>query len=204
VARSRRSDGPARAGERGSTLVELVCATALLMVLLSAAVPQATGNLDEARAAAAARHVVTRLRWARLEAASRGATIGFQFERSGAGYRWTPYVDGNGNGVRARDIDSGVDQPLAPAEAVSALYAGAEFGMAPDVPPIGTSAPDGSLDPLRIGHTDIVSVSPTGSETSGTLYLRVGRAQFAVRLLGSTGRTRLLRYARGTRRWISE
>lgn len=174
------------------------------MVLMAAAVPQATGNLDEARAAAAARHVAARLRWARLEAASRGAAVGFQFEISGAGYSWTPYVDGNGNGLRARDIENGVDQRLSPSEAVSALYAGAEFGLVADVPPIGASAPDGSLDPIRIGRTDIVSVSPTGSETSGTLYLRVGRAQFAVRLLGATGRTRVLRFARGTRTWISE
>jgi type II secretory pathway pseudopilin PulG len=204
VDRRQRNESPASAGEQGSTLVELVCATALLMVLMAAAVPQATGNLDEARAAAAARHVAARLRWARLEAASRGATVGFRFEIAGAGYTWSAYVDGNGNGLRARDIEDGVDQRLAPSEAVSALYAGAEFGLVPDVPPIGASAPDGSPDPIRIGRTDIVSVSPTGSETSGTLYLRVRRAQFAVRLLGATGRTRVLHFARGPRTWISE
>lgn len=181
-----------------------MCATALLMVVMAAAVPQATANLDEARAAAAARHIAARLRWARLEAASRGAAVGFQFQASGDGYAWTPYVDGNGNGLRARDIDSGVDEPLAASESIAALYAGAQFGLVPDVPPVGASAPDGNLDPVRIGRTEIVSVSPIGGETSGTLYLRAGRAQFAVRLLGATGRTRVLRFARGTRTWISE
>ncbi|HEY7792199.1 MAG TPA: GspH/FimT family pseudopilin [Vicinamibacterales bacterium] len=189
------------AGRAGYTLVELLCATSLLLGLMAAAVPQATANLDEARAAAAARHVAARLRWARLEATSDGASVGFSFEVVNGHYRFRAYVDRNGNGVRAREIDSGVDQPVAPADELAALYSDTDFGLDASVPPVGASAPDGVSDPIRLGRTEILSLSPTGSATSGTLYVRTGRAQWAVRVLGATGRARVLQYDRRTGAW---
>ena len=46
-------------------------------------------------------------------------------------------------------------------------------------------------DALRIGGSELLSFSPTGTATSGTLYL-AGRTglQYAVRVLGATGRIR--------------
>ena len=192
------------ARQSGYTLLELACSTGILLVLLAAAVPQATGNLDEARARAAARHVAARLQWARVQAASRGAAVGFRFERSAGGYVFAAYVDGNRNGIRAVDITAGGDPPLAPAECLSTLFGGVDFGLAADVPPIGSSTPDGSVDPIRVGRTDILSIGPTGTATSGTLYVRAGRAQFAIRVLGATGRTRVWFFDRASRRWRSQ
>ena len=51
--------------------------------------------------------------------------------------------------------------------------------------------------------TTLMSFTPLGTASSGTLYLR-GRdgSQYAVRVLGATGRTRVLRYEPVTRTWV--
>jgi hypothetical protein len=60
--------------------------------------------------------------------------------------------------------------------------------------PADNSAPEASV---------LMSFTPIGTATSRTLYLR-GRdaSQYAVRVLGATGRTRVLRYVTATRQWI--
>jgi hypothetical protein len=64
-------------------------------------------------------------------------------------------------------------------------------------PPLSEGA-----DPVRIGGS-ILAFSPTGSGTSGTLYLAsADRRQFAVRVLGATGRVRLFELDRRTNLWV--
>jgi hypothetical protein len=46
-------------------------------------------------------------------------------------------------------------------------------------------------------------MSPDGTATSGTLYLQGKRAQYAVRVLGATGRTRVLAFDRERQTWIN-
>jgi hypothetical protein len=54
---------------------------------------------------------------------------------------------------------------------------------------------------LRIGRGNIVSFSPLGSSTTGTLYLSNDYGLvYAVVILGSTGRVRVARY-RGGGKW---
>jgi hypothetical protein len=57
---------------------------------------------------------------------------------------------------------------------------------------------------LRIGATPLLSLSPLGTATSGTLYIR-GRdgTRMGVRILGATGRTRLLRYDPRSGAWVA-
>jgi hypothetical protein len=47
------------------------------------------------------------------------------------------------------------------------------------------------------------AISPDGSCTGGTLYIRGVRSQYAVRILGATGRARLFRYDWGSRTWTT-
>ena len=58
-------------------------------------------------------------------------------------------------------------------------------------------------DGVRIGSARILTMSPDGTATSGTLFLEGRRAQYAVRVLGATGRTRVLKYDSGQRTWIN-
>ena len=58
-------------------------------------------------------------------------------------------------------------------------------------------------DPLRIGSSNLLSFTPFGTATPGTIYVR-GRdgTQLAVRVLGATARARVLRYVPRTREWV--
>jgi len=56
-------------------------------------------------------------------------------------------------------------------------------------------------DGVRIGTSRILTLGPDGTATSGTLYVRGRRGQFAVRILGATGRTRVLRFDPASGQW---
>ena len=61
----------------------------------------------------------------------------------------------------------------------------------------------GALVERMIGSSRILTLGPDGTATSGTLYVRGRRGQYAVRILGITGRTRVLRFHPGTGQWIT-
>ena len=64
-----------------------------------------------------------------------------------------------------------------------------------------TSLEPGS-DPLRIGRTALVTFSPLGSSSSGTLYVAAHRGpQMAIRLYGASGRVRVLMFDTRSGQW---
>lgn len=157
------------------------------------ALPQAFATLDRSRARGAARYLAARAALARAQAASRSAYVALRFEGTGSGVTFRMFVDGNGNGVRTRDIAARVDRPIDSSVRFSDMFPGVGFGLS-------TGSGDG--EPLRIGATRLLSFSPLGTATSGTLYLRSrDGTQLAVRVFGATGRTRVLRYEPRTRQW---
>ena len=103
------------------------------------------------------------------------------------------YEDGNRNGVLSRDIQDGVDLIVSPPEHVVDQFPGVDFGALPALPGAEGSAPPGA-DPIRLGSSDGVTFTATGTATSGSLYLLGrGQTQYVVRIYGETGRTRILR-----------
>lgn len=187
----------------GYTSLELVFVAGFSMVLAGMATPLWLGAVDRARAAGAARYVVGRLQHARMEAVRRSAHTGLRFTQEDDGYRSALYVDGNGNGLRSTDIARGMDARLAPDERLEDRFAGVQFGILEGVTDIDSSAVL-SGDPIQLGRTNILSFSPLGSATAGTLYIiGRGRQQLAVRLLGATGRARVLKYHFETKQWGS-
>jgi len=191
------------ATEVGYTVLELTFAVSLAMVIGAAAVPRLLTSADEIRAAGAARYVATRLHGARLAAVARSAAVGWQFVGSPTGgYTFAPYQDGNGNGIRSRDIQDGIDPQVGPVERLSNQFPGVEFGALPGLPPIDPGGSPPGSDPIRLGTGSILTFTPTGTATAGTLYvLGRNRAQYAVRVLGETGRTRVLRFNPTTGQW---
>jgi prepilin-type N-terminal cleavage/methylation domain-containing protein len=185
----------------GLTLLELMFVIALLGTLTAIAVPVTNEALDYMRAAAAARYVSARVMDARMEAVKRSTAVALRFEPGPADYAFTTYVDGNGNGVRTLDIRRGIDTPLTRPERLHDNFRGVQFGLMAGVPDVdgGRSSPEG----VRIGASRILTLTPNGTATSGTLYIRGRRGQFAVRVLGVTGRTRVLQYDTGGRTWIT-
>jgi Tfp pilus assembly protein FimT len=200
--RSRRKDAGGHAS-RGYSLIELLFVAALMTTLSATAVPIVQGALDGTRARGAARYLAGRLQSARVEAIKRSTHVGLRFDAS-AGYRYALYADGNGDGVRTRDIKTGVDSMVGTPEQIDAQFAGVSFGILAGVSAVDSREVLGAgSDPVRLGSSDILSFGPLGTATAGTLYLRGrGREQYAVRVLGVTGRVRVLRFDFASGTWV--
>lgn len=186
----------------GYTLVELLLVISTVATLAGFAVPLAAGTVDDLRASGAARHMAARIATIRLDAVRRAAIVSLRFERRGDDYAFTTFLDGNGNGVRAADIRSGLDRAIAPPDLLQNHFPGVTFGLRPGVPDLDGAV--SSTDGVRIGATSFLSIAPNGSCTSGTLYIQGRRRQYAVRILGATGRVRLFTFENGARRWIQK
>jgi type II secretory pathway pseudopilin PulG len=191
-----------RYSARGYSLVDLLFGVGLAVTLSSIAIPQILPEVDEARAAGAARYVAARLQHARMEAVRRSATVGVQFVASNAGFSYGMYVDGNGNGVRTKEIASGVDRRIGSLERLGDQFGGVDFGAVPGLPPVDAGSPPPGIDPVRFGVSNLASFSAVGTATSGSLYIRGRRnVQFVVRLYGDTGKTRILKFDVRSRKW---
>jgi hypothetical protein len=158
------------------------------------AIPQSLAAIDRSRAWAATRHLSARMALARMQASKRSAYVAIRFEEDASGVAFGMFVDGNGNGVRTRDIRTGADWAIEPPTKLSDVFSGVEIALPGEA---------GDVDGVRLGSTSLLSFSPVGSATPGTIYVR-GRdgSQFAVRVLGATGRTRMLQYAPVSRTWV--
>jgi hypothetical protein len=109
---------------------------------------------------------------------------------------------GNGNGLRTAEILSGTDRQLAPAEYLGQRFADVQFGLAAGVPDLAGRRQTAEGDGVRLGSSRILSLGPDGTATSGTLYIRGRRGQYAVRILGATARVRIFQYQTGANAWI--
>ena len=187
---------------KGFSLLEVLAAIAVMTIVAGIAVPIAHGSVDRSRTLAAANYVAGRLALARFEAVKRSAFVAIRFVETGEGYSLRAYVDGNANGVLSSDIAAGVDNAISAAERLDYHFSGISFGIHSNV----TSLDGGQLldpgDPIQIGSSTLLSFNPNGSSTSGTLFIQGRQAnQFAVRILGATGRTRVFEFDFGGGRW---
>jgi type II secretory pathway pseudopilin PulG len=188
--------------DSGYTTLELLMVVSITIVASGAAIPLATNSVDRTRAAGAARYVAGRMATARFEAVRRSAFVAIRFVRDDAGFSLRSYVDGNRNGVLSGDITRGIDVPLTAGERLEHHYSGITFGILPNVTGLDPGQPFNAADPVQIGPTTLLSFSPLGSSTAGTLFIRGQRGtQFAVRVLGATGRTRTFEFNFGDARW---
>jgi len=104
--------------------------------------------------------------------------------------------------TRTRDIQSGVDLPIAAPERLPDQFTGVEFGAMPGLPPVDPGGTPPGADPIRLGAGSVASFSAMGTSSSGTVYIRGRRdAQYAVRIFGETGKTRIVKFERGTGQW---
>jgi hypothetical protein len=186
----------------GYSLVELMMVITVGVTVSGAAVPEFLITLDDTRASGAMYHISGRLQRARMEAVTRSAMVGVKFTQSTAGYSYAVYRDGNRNGVLARDIQNGIDPLIVPAERLPDQFPGVEFGAIPGLPPVDPGGTPPGTDPIRLGSADMASFSAAGTSSSGTVYIRSRRgAQYAVRIFGETGKTRMLKFDARTRQW---
>ena len=182
------------------SLVELVFAVGIAATFALSATMSVRSQLDEVRAAGAARYVAARLQQARVRSVMRGRDTAMRMTSAGA-YSIATYEDGNGNGVLSADIVAGVDVPVAAPERLPDRFPGVDFGARPGLPGAeGGVTP--AADPIRTGTADGVTFTADGTATPGSLYvLGRGGTQYVVRIYGETGRTRVLRFYPGAGQW---
>ena len=187
---------------RGFTFAELLFATALMAVVTAAATPQLLAGLDEWRTRGAVRYLSGRLYQARMEAAVRNADTAVRFEQSGSTYEYFTVADGNRNGVRALDVQAGIDRVVRSKERLADKFPGVEFGALPGLPPVDPSGAAPGSDPIRLGTSDMVTFTPLGASTPGSLYIRGrGKVQYVLRVFAETGKIRMLRFYPGAAEW---
>jgi type II secretory pathway pseudopilin PulG len=200
---------------RGTSMVDLLAVLTVIGIASGIAFASVERSTAAARETGAARAFTMRVRQTRLEAVRRSAGVGLHFVTTSSAPSFRLYADGNGNGVRTREIASGIDPPLGPAASLDDGLGGVRFARAPDIPGVGDdddavasasggsgeAADDGS-GAIRVGAAGLLSFGPTGSGTSGTIYLRGATSQFAVRVYGPTGRVRLMEFDRLARAWV--
>jgi hypothetical protein len=170
-------------------------ASSLICILAGISVSSVAASVDRSRGAAAARYLATRTALARARAVSRSTTVALYFEQDATGVKFSMVEDGNGDGVRTVDIAAQIDRLIEAPLHLSDLFPGAAIGLAPGTP---------ATNPVALGGTMILSFTPGGTATSGSVYV-VGRdqTQWAVRVLGVTARARVLRYERTTGAWLN-
>jgi len=190
----------AKQNGNGYSLIEILFVLSTFTTLAGITVPPILHAIDGYRAAAAARYVSAVLQRARMEAVRRSADVAVRVTEASGQYSFAMYVDGNANGVLARDIASGVDRPLGSADRLGDHFAGVEFGSDGTVPGVDGSAAPGT-DPIRLGTSNEATFTPRGSSSSGSLYVRSRTRQYVVRIYGDTGKTRVLRFDPRDRTW---
>ena len=182
----------------GHSLVEALVAITVLCLVAAMAAPSVLAARDDERARSAADYVASLFHLARIQALKRHVNVALRFEPDGDGFRYAMFADGNHNGVRSADIDEGVDPRIRETERVDQQCPGVAFAIDTLARPVEGD----NSSPIQLGRSRMVSFSPLGTSSSGTVYLLGrGRRQFAVRILGPTGRIRTLEYNYAAHAW---
>jgi hypothetical protein len=178
---------------RGVALIDVICACAVMLTVLSVSIPNLLAMRERDEARLAARHVAARLQRLRLEALKRNRAVALRLDPIDLG-RAEAYLDGDSDGVLQSDVNAGIDRQMPGETRLTEGFAGVSVAIVRDVPdPDGSGTLIAGSDPIRIGASNFVTFSPVASSTSGTLYLAgKGGSQVCVRLLGATGRMRIM------------
>ena len=131
---------------------------------------------------------------------------GLFFEELEGGWAWFVVRDGNGNGLRTSEVRSGTDETLSGPHRLEDHMPGVGLGFPagcsiPGIPPRRGIIED-LADPVKFGRSNLISFSPLGSSSSGTLYVSDrSHKLYGVVLFGPTARVRVWRFDIRERRW---
>jgi type II secretory pathway pseudopilin PulG len=191
-----------RATSAGFTVVDLLIALTLTVLISALAAPRTAHTVSVTQGRHAAALVAARIRLARLHAVTTRKATAVVFDLVGGHWQLRVCRDETGDGVRRADIAAGLDICVGDPVVVHRRVSRADIAWLPGVPdPDGLP---GTGTPVRFGSSSMASCTPVGGCTPGTVFVLAGSEQFAVRVTGATGRTRVMRYDRGTGAWPIE
>ena len=196
------SNPGAPARDDGFSMVEVLIVATLVIVMAGLAVPVTTATIDAGRVRQAAGFASSRVRFTRQQAVFGNRSFALVFDEAGGRWMFRVCHDGNHNGIRRVDISAGIDPCFEGPHDIESMFKGTRGAVDPTIK--GPAGEPGSPDPVRFGRSNLFSCSIGGSCTAGSLYLQSpGGIQYAIRVSGITGRTRVLRYNRVTSRWFA-
>lgn len=190
---------------RGLTLVELLVVLAVLAFLFCVGLPALAELNGQLTIRSASTSVAATFHEARMRALFTRSNVGVRWSTQDGSFAFRVYQDGNDNGVLTADIASGADRLIRGPVSLGDRFGKITFSFLPGFAALDPAGqPIGNLnDPFRFGASDIVSFSPDGSCTPGSVYLsdRRGR-QHCVRLHPIMSRVQILEYRPGTKSWV--
>jgi hypothetical protein len=185
----------------GFSVAELLAAVALGAVLAAVASPAVGAAGVGLASRGAARTVAGAFREAAALARARQHAVGWEVAAAPLAMRLVE--DGDHDGLRRDDLDRGIDRVISGWRTLGA-------GPQPVAAVVGCACPDVdgglALEPgargIRFGASSLVSFSPAGTASSGSLYLSApGGPTLAIRVLGTSGRVRVFEFSDGAGTW---
>ncbi len=192
--------------EQGYTLTEILVVLTIIVLILSVSMPYIAGMGSRGKVRAATREITALFRAARYEAVSKKRYIGFEFFKKEDGYHFRKIQDGNSNGIRKSDIKKGIDTPLIEDMQIKNRYGNIDFSIllgksVRKIPP-GKGVLENPEDPIKFGISDIISFSPSGHSSSGSIYISDGLScMMGIVVFGATVRIRVWNYDYELNKW---
>ncbi len=179
---------------------------ALAGFIISISTPHLSKMAAKGKVRAATREMTALFREARYEAVSKKMHIGFEFQRKEEGFLFCKFQDGNSNGIRRKDIKDGKEILLGGPYQIKSRYGNIDFSILKGKPvskiPPGKGKLDHPDDPIKFGRSDIISFSPSGNSSSGSIYISDGNnLMMAIVIFGPTVRIRVWDYDYENNKW---
>ena len=182
-----------RGSDPGFTIARTaVRASRLPGTLAAIAVPQGLRALDDFRTRAAARYLAQRLGDARLDAIKRSPTHGLRFDCVRCGLPPSrPSSTATPTASARRNCTAAWIKTLTEPERLAWHFPGVSFGICRRRAGRGRRSRPTAPTAFASASAQLLAMNADGTSSSGTLYLRGrGPSQYAVRVLGVTGRVR--------------
>lgn len=168
---------------------------ALFALMVTASLPSFTRLFRRHALDAAAARLAAGAARTRHRAIAAGRHAGMLIDRGAGGDRFAIYLDRGRPGIRTAEVAGGVEELVEGPVPLTLPGDPVRLGIplappVPRIPPGRGHLPPGG-DPVRLGSSDILSFSPIGESSTGSLYLTDGRgAVRAVVVYGRSGRIR--------------
>jgi len=184
-----------RKSHRGFTVVEVTVAIAVFAVLAAVVLPSVSEWASALRVEMAAGEMAGVLHLARIHSTRFNVKVGVKFRTGEDGTVYhTLFRDGDGDGVRNADIETGVDPPVRSPRRLAHFDQRIKFGFPATAKPLRDPTNPGKRldrlgDPIRFNRSDIASFNPRGTATPGSIYLTDGKRYLAaVRINNRSGK----------------